>query len=280
MTNLQQNLATIEAARAKDWIVEEVEEGFQFDPIRPAKYAELKLFCKIPRVVLTSATIRPKTLFMLGVGQDRFDFLEFPSDFDPARCPIYHIPTMRNDHSVSDFSMLYLKADQIVAKRRDRKGIIHTISWARKQEVLNCTQYSEQMISNLKGESVTKVIEDFRKSPAGTILVSPSVGTGYDFPGSDCEYQIILKVPFQDGRSKIVKARQEADKEYGPYQAMQSLVQMAGRGMRSRSDQCETFLLDDHAAWFIPKYASFAPKSFHQFFKTLGIIPKPPERLL
>ncbi len=279
MTNLQQNLATIEAARSKDWIVEETQEGFQFDPIIPARYAELKLFCKIPRVVLTSATIRPKTLHMLGVSSDRFDFLEFPSDFDPARCPVYHIPTMRNDHRQGDFSLLYLKADQIMARRGDRKGIIHTISWIRRDEVLDCTRYSERMLSNIKGEPASGTLEEFRESPLGTVLVSPSFGTGYDFAGDTCEYQIILKIPFQDGRSKIVKARQEADKDYGAYQAMQDLVQMVGRPMRSKDDRAETFILDDHIEWFLPKYGHFAPRSFHQFFKTTNVIPVPPPKL-
>lgn len=280
MCSLQQRLMTLSTANPKDWIVDELEDGFQFDPIRPAKYAELKLFSKIPRIILTSATIRPKTLFMLGLSKERFDFLEFPSDFDSSRCPTYHIPTMRNDHRQSDFTLLYLKADQIMARRGDRKGVIHTISWKRRDEVLDCSKYSSRMLSNIKGESATAIIERFKASPPPTVLVSPSMGTGVDFADEACEYQIILKIPFQDGRSKIVKARQEADPEYGPYQAMQNLVQMVGRGMRSKSDMCESFILDDHASWFIPRYAGFAPKSFHQFYKETNIIPSPPSKLI
>lgn len=279
MQNLQQRLLTLSSANPKDWIVDELEDGFQFDPIRPARYAELKLFCRIPRIILTSATIRPKTLYMLGLSKERFDFLEFPSDFDPSRCPTYHIPTMRNDHRQTDFSLLYLKTDQIMARRGDRKGVIHTISWKRRDEVLDCSKYSSRMLSNVRGESATAIIERFKASPPPTVLVSPSVGTGVDFANEACEYQIILKIPFQDGRSKIVKARQEADPEYGPYQAMQNLVQMVGRGMRSKTDLCETFILDDHAQWFIPRYAGFAPKSFHQFFKETSILPAPPPKL-
>ncbi len=183
MQNLQQRLLTLSQANSKDWIVDEIEDGFQSDPIRPARYAELKLFCKIPRIVLTSATIRPKTLFMLGLSKERFDYLEFPSDFDASRCPIYYIPTQRNDHRQTDFSMLYLKADQIMGRRSDRNGIIHTISWARNKEVLDCSKYSERMLSNIKGEPATKTIEEFIKSYPGAVLVSPSVGTGYDFKG-------------------------------------------------------------------------------------------------
>ena len=41
---------------------------------------------------------------------------------------------------------------------------------------------------------------------SGTVLVSPSVSTGYDFPGRECEWQFICKVPFPDGRAKIQQA--------------------------------------------------------------------------
>lgn len=280
LKNLQQRLNTLTQANPQDWVAEEIPNvGFQFDPIRPARYAEIKLFCRIPRIIMVSATIRPKTMFMLGVSQDRFDFLEYPSDFDPSRCPTYHIPTLRNDHKCTDFSMLYLRGDQIMARRGDRKGIIHTVSWARLEEVLACSKYSSRMLVNTKGESATAAIQGFKDAPPPAVLVSPSVSTGIDFPYKDAEYQIILKIPFQDGRSKIIQARQADDKDYGAYRAMQSLVQTVGRTMRAKDDRSESFLIDDHISWFLPKYSHFAPKSFHKFFRTVNTVPPPPPLL-
>lgn len=279
MRDMVRRLAILATAKATDWVVEEMEHGFQFDPIRPARYAESKLFLRMPRIIVVSATLRPKTLFMLGVGKANFDYVEFNSDFDAKRCPIYWVPTMRVDARAPDLSMLWLRLDQIIARRRDRKGIIHTISYARRDDIVTRSRFAQSMLINPKGEPATSMVNEFKRSPAGTILVSPSVGTGYDFPMQDCEFQFLCKIPFPDSRSKIQKARQLDDPEFAPYQAMQTMVQAFGRGMRSKEDRCENFIGDDHLAWFLPRFGHLAPKSFHNFVRKMEVLPQPPERL-
>lgn len=135
------------------------------------------------------------------------------------------------------------------------------------------------MLVNQQGEAATAIVEAFKGSRPGTILVSPSVGAGFDFPGRDCEWQFVCKIPFPDSRTKIQKARQADDKEYGAYQAMNKLVQIFGRGMRSAQDQCENFIVDEHCEWFLPKYRHLAPKWFHNFFRRTTVLPPPPARL-
>lgn len=280
--HLTRRLAVLAACNAKEWIVDEVTKpypGFQFDPIRPARYAEAALLLRVPRIICVSATIRPKTLYMIGIGKEHSIFHEYASDFDPKRCPIYHVPTMRMDHRSPDLSMMFLRIDQILGRRMDRKGIIHPHSYDRRDLIVDNSRYGDIMLINLRGESVTHIIDTFKHSPPPMALVSPSVSTGYDFPGDQCEYQIVCKIPFPDGRSKIVKARQEDDAEYGPYNAMQTLVQTFGRGARSKQDRCENFITDDHIEWFRGKYAHLAPRTFHAFFQELRSVPPPPPKL-
>ena len=105
-------------------------------------------------------------------------------------------------------------------------------------------------------------VERFRRAAPPSVLVSPSLTTGWDLPAEDCEYAIIGKIPFPDTRSPITRARTEEDEDYGPYTAMQIIVQASGRGMRSAEDQCEVFILDENWRWFWPKYKTFAPKWF------------------
>jgi Rad3-related DNA helicase len=278
MRNLCRRLATLSTAAAKEWIVEQVEQGYQFDPIRPGRYGELALLLKVPRIIFVSATLRPKTLYMVGVSRADSEFKEFDSDFDPKRCPIYYIPTQRVDKRNPDNSLLWARLDQIAATRRDRKGIIHTVSYARRDEITTTSRFSSDMLINPKGEPPTEMITAFKAAPPGTILVSPTVGTGYDFPGRDCEWQFLCKIPFEPP-SKIVKAREADDPEYRPYKSMQALVQTFGRGMRSKSDRCENFIGDDHMEWFRPRYAHLAPRSFHGFYRTVNTLPAAPEKL-
>jgi Rad3-related DNA helicase len=284
MRNLSRRLAIVSTASARDWVVEEIEKGFQFDPIRAGRYAEATLLLGVPHVIITSATLRPKTMFMLGLGKDDFSFTEIQSDFDPTRCPVYWVPTMRVDNRAEDLAPLWNLFDTIATRRRDRRSLVHTISYDRQRELLERSRYHESMLANRKGEPISETLEKFRVSAReGSILVSPSVGRGYDFPMDAAEWQFICKVPFPDGRSKILKARQDplrgGDAEYGPYLAMQSLVQIVGRLMRSKIDRGESFMGDNHIQWFRSKFSHLAPKSFHMVFKEVQIVPPPPERL-
>lgn len=281
LNSLLRKLSILSTARPEDWIVEEVAANneFQFDPVRPARYAESTLLLQTPRIIIVSATLRPKTLYMLGIGKINYDFFEFESDFSQKRCPIYWVPTMRVDARTPDLSQLWARLDQVIARRQDRKGIIHTISYARQQDVLSKSRFSKNMLINSKGIPATSMVEIFRASKPGTILVSPSVATGYDFPGKDCEWQCIAKIPFPDGRTKINKARNADDSEYGAYQAMQTMVQSFGRGMRSKDDACEGFIFDDHLRWFLPRFRHLAPNSFYRLFREVSVLPQPPEPL-
>lgn len=279
MRNLARRLASVSTANPTNWVVDEVKQGYQFDPVRPGRYSEAMLLLRMPNILVVSATLRPKTLFMIGIAKATFDFKEFDSSFDPKRCPIYYVPTMFVDVKHPDKSMLWIRLDQVAARRTDRKGIVHTTSYNYRNEVLQASRFAPSMIINEQGEAATEMVRFYKDSPPGTILVTPSVGAGYDFPGRECEWQFVCKIPFPDGRAKILKARQEDDPEYGPYQAMTKLVQTFGRGMRYDLDQCENFIGDRHLEWFLPRYGHLAPRSFHGFYREVTVLPQPPVRL-
>ena len=274
MRNLTRRLSTLATASMRDWIVEEIKEGYQFDPIRPGKYAEAALLLRVPRIIFMSATIRPKSMYMIGQSKESFDFKEFDSDFDPKRAPFYYIPTQRVDAKHPDNRLLWARHDQIAAKRQDRKGIVHTVSYARQGDIQSISRYSSNMLINPQGEPPTEMVEQFMESGPGTELVSPSVGTGYDFKDDYCRWQFLCKIPYEPP-SKIVKAREADDKDYRPYRAMQTLVQNVGRDVRSKTDWSERFIGDDNAEWFFPRYGHFAPKSFHAVLQTVKTLPQP-----
>lgn len=278
LRNLYRRLGILAVARPQDWVLEEVEKGFQFDPVRPGRYAEGALMLRVPSVVVISATLRPKTLYLMGQGTDTFDFKEFDSDFDPKRCPIYWVPTMRVDSKAPSLSPVWNRLDQIMARRKDRKGIVHTVSYGRRDVIITASRFADHMLINERGEAATEIIELFRNAGPGTTLVSPSVGQGYDFPYADCEWQFMCKIPFPPP-SQILKARTADDSEYPYYLAIQKMVQVFGRGMRAHDDRCENFIPDDHVEWFIPRYGHLAPKSFKQFYQRADVLPQPPAKL-
>jgi Rad3-related DNA helicase len=120
-------------------------------------------------------------------------------------------------------------------------------------------------------------VERFRKSAAPSILVSPSLEEGWDFVGDQARYQILVKVPFMDISTAIIKARHRSDKTYINYLVAQSLIQTVGRGMRSERDWCENFILDDHFNWMwaVFKQQNLIPDWFKAAFHYAQTVPSP-----
>lgn len=288
MKNLVRRLAIIVTATVENWVVDDREQGYVFDPIAPARYAEAVMLLRVPSIIFVSATNRPKTLHLSGISRgsysrqmvdgsietENYVFQEYDSDFNPADCPIYYIPTQRVDNKHPDRSMLWHRLDQWLSPRQDRKSTVHTISYARKEEILSVSRFAHKMIFNERGEPTAKLVEDFKAAGPGSILISPNIGRGYDLADDLCESQFLCKIPFEPP-SKIVKAREHYDKEYRGYKAMQYIVQAAGRGNRHKGDRCDFAIPDDNMTWFLPQHSHLAPRSFHKRFKMVDVVPRP-----
>jgi len=259
------------------WVVETSAHGYRLDPLWPSQYAEHALLSGIPRVYGYSATVSPKTVHMLGINPDDLQYFQYPSTFPAKRSPVYRIPTCRVDRHMtpSDKGFWISRMDQILARRGDRKGIIHCVSYQRREEIMRESEYSRWMVGHTPDETA-EVMEWFRACKPPMYLVSPSVTTGYDFPGSDCEVQIIAKLPFPDSRSRVMQARSKADPLYIPYLTAQTLVQATGRGMRYRADQCENFIVDDHIARMMAAHRDQFLDWWLKLYHRRDLIPDPP----
>lgn len=280
LRNLHKRLQTVANAKPENWIADtfEKDKGYTFDPVRVGAYAESSLLLAIPSVVIVSGTLRQQTLWRLGIGKIAYDYWEFKSEFDPNRAPIYVIPTLRVDRKAPDLTQLWIKLDQIASPRTDRKGIVHTISYAKRDEIMKVSRHAPKMLVNPRGEASTEMVNIYKHAPSGTILVSPSVGTGFDFPMQECEWQFICKIPFPH-TTKIIKARQMDDPEYGYMIAATQLEQICGRPVRSAEDRAETFIVDSHMEWFYPRYRHLFSHTFHTRLRFVDVVPPPPPKL-
>lgn len=278
--NLTRRLARVASAHSDNWVVDELEKdkGYQFDPIRPGVYGESALLMKIPHVLMVSATLRPKTLHMTGIAKADYDYIEYPSEFDPKRSPVYYVPTLRVDSHNRDLSALWIKLDQWASARRDRKGMVETVSFLRQTETLETSRHRVSMLVNNRGEPASDVLARFRAADPGSILVSPSFGTGHSFPMKECEWIFVCKIPFAH-ITKIMKARTIDDPEYPMALAMHKFEQIVGRGTRSKPDQSESIIVDTNMKWFWPKYKHLATPTLRSRWKELEFLPAPPPRL-
>ena len=278
---LHMKLKKLEGMTEPQWHVEVAPYTLMYDPIWPANFSREYLFRDIPKVLMTSATVTPKVLELLGIDKKDVDKVEYPSHFPKESRPISWIKTVRMWHKMSNAEMRtwLSRIDQIIRTRLDRKGIIHAVSYARCERIMNVSDYSSYMYLH-DSRDIQEVVAQFKKAKPPAILVSPSVVTGYDFPYTECEYQIIGKIPFQDLRKEVDKKRKKLDPEFGVCFAAQNLVQAAGRGMRAEDDKCEVFIIDDMFGWFQVQYNHFMPQWFKETVRQETLIPKPLEKLI
>lgn len=264
-----------------DWVAEESSTGATFSPVWAHGYAERFLFASIPKVVLTSATIIPKTLSYLGLVRTDFEFNERPSTFPPNRRPIYvvdGVSKVSSRMSRGEEMSWMNKIDLILSTRLDRKSIIHAVSYERARYIYENSRYQHAMIIH-DARNTAREINRFRMKNPPAILVSPTVREGYDFPYDQCELQIIAKIPFVDMRPAVIQARHKSDKNYTNYLAIMALIQSAGRGMRAADDLCETFVLDGNIGWLMQAMKRSLPRWFRAAMRNVASVPPPPPRL-
>lgn len=265
----------------KYWAFEQRGDSVVFEPTVP-RYLSRLLFDANMKVIYLSATITPETVSsVLNIPRDDIAFLGLPSRFPVQRRPIFLVKTCRVDFrwTAEDQSFWLERIDAIIDKCEGRKGLIHTVSYDRQQMILARSRHRSNMLAPRRASELASAVSRFKASDRPLILVSPSVDTGFDFPGKECEFQIVTKVPFPDTRSPIMKARIRATPRYRDIMTAQKLVQMVGRGMRSEEDTCTTYVIDDHARWFVNNNREFFPDYFLDAIVPTGRLPPPRPRL-
>lgn len=287
LANLEANLADLMKARnwrrtdvpdpaawvpgsSIDWVIEQDKKGAVFQPVWPAAYAESYLFNHIKRIIMVSATVNRRDATFLGVKPQQLTYRDYPSPFPRENRPVYVVPTVKvgRHMSVGEKRQWMNRIDQLIDNELGGKGIIHAVSYERASYIMEHSRHRNIMVGHDKWDT-RSVIDDFKNRPAPAVLVSPSVGTGWDFPYDECRFQIVVKIPFIDNRPVVVKARAKQDPGYLNHVALVALIQMAGRGVRAEDDSCRTYIIDDNWRWFRVAVDAEIPRWFKAAIKPL-----------
>lgn len=292
LRNLLRKISTLGNMYVEDWCGEPTRDGIKFDPIWPGRFAESHLFRGIPRVLLFDATLNRKTLALLRIAKENYTFFDYPSSFHPANAPFYLLPVGDLSHNSltknpSLIGDLVRTVDKLTDARMKWKGLLHTVSFAHLEQYIERTSHRSIVSANdikYTGGSrrTTDVVETFKKSPPPSILASPSLGMGWDFPHDDCRWAAIFKVPFPNATSIVDKERKKLDREYHNHLAMTTLVQTSRRHIRSDLDFGEFYTFDTRLVWFLKNNHHLAPSWFiNDNWKTCfrglnpGVLPEP-----
>jgi Rad3-related DNA helicase len=221
------------------------------------------------KFLMMSASMIP-ALVAETMGIEDYVVYEAGNDFDPARNPVFVKPVG------------YITAQRPLVDRLVRwidthldstllNGVIHTSSDRQTEDILSATKHRSRFIWP-KGASRAAEFSRFKRAGAnaGAVLISASSYEGQDFPGDECRWQVVCKVPYASLGDQRVRARREQRPDIYRLEALQRIQQAAGRGMRRPDDWCVTYVLDATVIGLYEKHGWQLSRKFQQQWK--GVI--------
>jgi Rad3-related DNA helicase len=185
-----------------------------------------------------------------------------PSQFPVENRPIYVHPVANMTAKTSEVETpkLLPAIKQIVDSRPTVKGIIHAVSYKLAHFIVDSMNDPRFITHNSTDRQ--EVLNQFLDSTLPLVLVSPSLERGVSLDGDKCRLIIIAKAPYLSLGDKIISARlysRGIGNDWYKATMLLTLLQMAGRGVRSKEDYAETFILDDQARKAITERPGFLP---------------------
>lgn len=179
--------------------------------------------------------------------------VKVPSQFDPARRPIYiqQIATMSHKNKEVAYPAIANSIGNVIKRHDGDRILVHSVSYEFTDFIYrflstNYPELSERLVSYNQTQGRQRALDVYLAKEA-SILIAPSLDRGIDLPGNDCRAIVVAKIPYPNLGDKQINARLHSKDGQLWYtvQAVRSLVQMTGRGMRSKEDFCESYILDE-----------------------------------
>ena len=186
---------------------------------------------------------------LLGLEPEEWEWIDVPNQFDPARRPVYYTGSanLTQKTMAEERPKILPVIQDILSKYPKQKGLIHTVSYNLCSYILENIN-SGRLVSHGSGSREREILlSRFKESDLPLVMVSPVMERGIDLPMDYCRFIIIVKVLWPDLSDKQTSRRLYSS-SFGQYwyrwATVTAIVQASMRGMRSATDQCDTWLLD------------------------------------
>jgi Rad3-related DNA helicase len=260
----------LELYDSANWVMNEIAADgrsgrkIEFKPIDIAPFANEHLYNFGEVVVLMSATILDKNAFAesVGIPKDKAAFISLPSPFPVENRPVIFsgIGKMSSKSIDETLPRMVQAVKAILSQHKNDKGIIHCHSYKVANYLKRNVRSTRLLIHN--SENREAVLAKHMKANKPTVLISPSMTEGIDLKGDLSRFQIICKVPYPYLGDKLVRKKMNKWKWWYPLQTAKTIVQAAGRSVRSNEDTAVTYILDSDFEMFYNRNRSMFPKGF------------------
>jgi ATP-dependent DNA helicase DinG len=224
-------------------------------PIDSGYFSKKVFFNQAEKFALQSATIVDPVRFAadIGLSSDEFHYIEKPSPFPAQNRPVFFMDHVVMSKKVIEDNTpkLIEMIAKIVKAYPDQKGIIHCHTYALQEKIAKALDNGRVITHNRYNKA--QALEEHVSSTKPTILLSPSMTEGVDLKGELARFCIVCKLPFLFRGDQRVIEKMALDPGWENYQVAKTLVQSVGRGVRSETDWCHTYILDKAFGAFIRK---------------------------
>lgn len=259
----------------KDWIYEEKDvwlpsgtiKTFTFKPLwLNETITDLFLWRHAKKFVLLSATFPPPAVIskVLGIPRDEIDYTVIPTQFpaENRRAIIVPVASMIYKDMEAETPKMVEAVKLIVQHHEGEKGLIHTVSYKLRDRIMDLG--NTRFITHGPKDKIEQ-LEFFRNSKKPLVFVSPSSERGISLDDDLCRFIILCKAPFLSLGDKGVKLRVysgQVGQLWYTADMLLTVVQALGRGNRSMTDWCVSYLLDEQIEKAIIKKPSIMPGWF------------------
>lgn len=271
--NVIDRLCSITEATRGMFAVQRNQYEVQVQPLWGFLSANELLWRHFDRVLLMSATPGDPKIerIKLGIPEEEFRYIERPSIFPIRNRPVFYLPVVKLNYSSEEGAWRKVAhvINQISQQMSDTKGLIHSGSAQNAKKLVQILEeiHPGRFFTHTEGGLTREeALEKFTTSEEPLVLVTASFTTGLDLPYI-IGWQVIVKVPFGSLADEIVARRRAFIASDGykfgqaVYQAeaMNTIVQAAGRIVRAPDDKGPTFILDGnygmlHAQAYKPQF--------------------------
>ena len=226
-----------------EWVLlfDEFKSVYTIKPISSnTPMTKMVLFDKAKQFIHMSATIGGIEQYTKNLGITDYVYFEIDHPIPVKNRKIFTDNTLHINYQ-TDPKIIVKTIDGIIKNELvNGNGVIHTVSFKLAQDIKKYSAYSKyMMVSNNRAE----ILDKLSKSK-NTIILSPSIETGYDFKGDLARWQIIAKMPFLSLGDIYVTERKRKSNKWYVRETVLRLIQASGRIVRGISDYGNTYIID------------------------------------
>lgn len=257
-----------------EWIMQVVRGGrgggteqVQFKPVKVSHFGKDFVWRHADKWLMMSASVISARVMMDSLGYDgEFGFVSLPSSFPVDNRRIYPMPVANMTFKTKDaeFPKLLKKVRDIVTKHEGERILIHSVSYELTANIIAGIRdlVPPEKLVSYTGSGTREAALGRYMGTEGAVMVAPSMDRGVDLPGEACRVQVLVKVPFLSMGDKQVAQRvyTRGGREWYATEAIRTMVQMTGRGVRSDQDWCVTYVLDSQFVKLTKEHQALLPE--------------------